>query len=93
MIKYASEVGELNKCFDEKIHCLHIDYKFYYPVNKKKDGQISKTSKDVDNIIKPVQDVLFNSFVFDGAFITKVSSEKIHAEKSRIEIFVNVLLY
>lgn len=87
---YKSDVNKLNKYFDEKIHCLHIDYRFYIPVNKK-NGQISKTSKDVDNLIKATQDVLFKNFLFDDAFVLKVSSEKIHSEILRVEVDVRVL--
>ena len=87
---YKSECNKLNKYFDEKLHCLHVDYRFYYPILTKK-GVISKTSKDVDNCIKTTQDSLFKSFLFDDAFITKVSAEKIHSDKPLIEIDVTIL--
>lgn len=87
---YKAEFNKLNKHFDEKIHCLHLEYKFYYPIYTKK-GIISKSSKDVDNCIKTTQDCLFKNFLFDDAFITKVTAEKIHSEKPYIEIEVNVL--
>lgn len=85
-------VNKLNKYFDESKHCLQIDYRFYFPVYTSK-GLIGKTSKDVDNIIKPIQDCLFKNFMFDDSLITKVSSEKIHSETSRIEIDIKVLTY
>lgn len=87
---YKAEFSKLNKHFDEKIHCLHVEYRFYFPILTKK-GIISKTSKDVDNCIKTTQDCLFKNFLFDDAFITKVSAEKIHADKPEIEITVNIL--
>lgn len=89
---HSNEVRKLNKYFNDKLHCLHVDYRFFFPVLRK-DGVISKISKDVDNIIKPTQDSLFKSFVFDDAFITKVSSEKIHSETPRIEITVKILTF
>jgi len=87
---YKSECNKLNKYFDEKVHCLHVDYRFYFPILTKK-GVISKTSKDVDNCIKTTQDCLFKNFLFDDAFITKVTAEKIHSDKSYIEIDVTIL--
>ena len=87
---YKAECNKLNKYFDEKVHCLHVDYRFYYPILTKKNI-ISKTSKDVDNCIKTTQDSLFKSFLFDDAFITRVTAEKIHADKPLIEIDVTIL--
>ena len=87
---YKSEFNKLNKLFDEKLHHLHIDYRFFYPIYTKK-GIISKTSKDVDNCVKTTQDCLFQNLLFDDAFITKVTAEKIHSEKPYIEIDVSIL--
>jgi len=87
---YKSEFNKLNKYFDENKHCLDISYLFYFPILTKK-GIISKTSKDVDNCIKSVQDCLFKNLLFDDAFVTKISAEKINCDSPRIEIIVKVL--
>jgi Holliday junction resolvase RusA-like endonuclease len=89
---YKAEFSKLNNYFDDKKHCLHVEYKFFYPILTKK-GIISKTSKDVDNCIKTTQDCLFQNLLFDDAFITKVSAEKIHCEKPSIEIIVKILTH
>ena len=89
---YKSEFNKLNGYFDEKKHCIEVIYKFYYTIYTKK-GVISKTSKDVDNCIKPIQDCLFKNLIFDDAFVTKVSAEKIHSEKPSIEIIVKILTH
>lgn len=87
---YKAEFNKINGYFDEKKHTIEVIYKFYYPIYTKK-GIISKTSKDVDNCIKTTQDCLFKNLLFDDAFITKVSAEKIHSEQQSIEITVKVL--
>lgn len=89
---YKAEFSKLNTVFDERKHSLEISYKFFYPIYTKK-GIISKTSKDVDNCIKTTQDCLFKNLLFDDAFITKVSAEKIHSDKPIIEITVKLLTH
>lgn len=89
---YKSDFNKLNKYFDETKHCIHVEYKFFYPVLTKKNV-ISKTSKDVDNLVKCTQDCLFKNLLFDDAFITKVSAEKIHSEQQSIEITVKIMAY
>lgn len=89
---YKAEFSKLNTVFDDKKHCLHISYKFFYPIYTKK-GIISKTSKDVDNCIKTTQDCLFKNLLIDDAFITKVTAEKINSDKPSIEITVKLLTH
>ena len=88
--KHKKQFSKLNGYFDEKIHKIEVTYKFFYPIYTKK-GIISKTSKDVDNLIKTAQDCLFKNLSFDDAFITKVTAEKIHAENPSISITVKIL--
>lgn len=85
-------VNKLNKYFDPKIHCLHIEYKFYFPIEKK-NGELSLTAGDNDNMTKPTQDTLFNSLIFNDAYVTKSSQEKINADTPRIEINITVKNY
>ena len=55
----------LQRNFNPLVHGLAVSYKFYMPENKlfTKSGSVSKTSFDVDNICKPLTDLLF-----DGRF-------------------------
>jgi len=89
---YKAEFNKLNKYFDETKHCINVEYKFFYPILTKKNI-ISKTSKDVDNLVKSTQDCLFKNLLFDDAFITKVSAEKIHSKTPSIEITVKILTH
>lgn len=85
-----NEFKKINNYFDEKKHCIEVIYEFYYPILTKK-GVISKTSKDVDNIIKTTQDCLFKHLVFDDCFVTSVTSKKIHSDTPTIDITIIVL--
>lgn len=78
---------------------VSIEIAFYMPVLAK-NGLISKTSKDLDNILKPLIDILcskafngsdtYKCFNFypevNDAFITKLTTEKIHSDIPKIEI-------
>ena len=85
-------VNKLNKYFDPKKHCLHVEYLFYFPIETKK-GDLSLTAKDTDNMVKPTQDTLFLNLIFDDAYVTRVESEKIQSETPRIVINVKVIDY
>ena len=87
---YRSDLTKLNNYFIEKQHCLHMEYKFYFPTLTK-SGVLSKSSSDVDNLVKITQDCLFKELVFNDAYITKIIAEKIHSEKPSIEIIVRIL--
>jgi Holliday junction resolvase RusA-like endonuclease len=83
---YKSEFSKLNKSYDETKHYLIVDYVFYMPIFVKKKDRISKKSKDVDNIIKPVNDLLFNFLNCDDSSIISVSSTKVHSDTPSIKI-------
>ena len=88
--KYRSEYRKFNKYYDELKHYLVIDYKFYMPVFVKKKDRISKTSKDVDNIVKPLQDLIFKQLSADDSGIISISSTKIHSENLNIKISIQI---
>jgi len=88
--KYKSEYRKFNKYYDELKHYLIIDYIFYMPVLVKKKDRISKTSKDVDNIVKPLQDLIFKQLSADDSSIISISSTKIHSENLNIKVSIQV---
>jgi len=88
--KYKSEYRKFNKYYDELKHYLIIGYIFYMPVLVKKKDRISKTSKDVDNIVKPLQDLIFKQLSADDSSIISISSTKIHSENLNIKVSIQV---
>jgi len=60
-----------NECY------LDVNYIFFFNVMTKK-GKISKTSGDVDNLIKPFQDLLFEKISYDDSQIMEVWAKKAH---------------
>jgi Holliday junction resolvase RusA-like endonuclease len=82
---YKAALRKFNSHYDENMHYLVADFYFYYPVMTKK-GSIGKTSKDVDNIIKPVNDVIFKYLSTDDSQVMSVSATKIHSENIKIEV-------
>jgi Holliday junction resolvase RusA-like endonuclease len=85
-----NEFKKINNYFDETKHCIEVIYEFYYPILTKK-GVISKTSKDVDNLIKSTQDCLFKNLICDDSSVVSVTSKKIHSDTPRIDITIIVL--
>lgn len=57
-----SQIKEIKKIFDKKLHHLKVTYTWHQPKDKlfTKNGHISLQSFDVDNCIKIPQDCLFD---------------------------------
>lgn len=74
------QVDEFNKQYDQTKHYLSLDCRFYYPLITKKNT-ISKTSKDISNLIKPIEDILFKHLVCDDSQVINVNAIKIHSNE------------
>lgn len=95
--KQKEKICNFIKDFNPKIHTFEISY-VYGMVNLiKKDGTgISKKSKDVDNLIKPINDVIFKCFeayntTIDDSLVHKVTSRKIISDIDEIHVKINIL--
>lgn len=82
-LKYHKELLILSNKFDPTLHYLKSDYRFYYPVLKKDNSQISKHSIDTTNCLKPIEDIICKYIGIDDTFIIGGSFEKIHSDKIR----------
>lgn len=76
---YLNELEGLFKAFDPKRHGFYCTYDIYCPIETK-DGRISKTSGDVSNMPKLLEDLLF-SFGVDDCNVLSVKSRKHHSEE------------
>jgi Holliday junction resolvase RusA-like endonuclease len=68
---------------------LELNFEFFYNVYKKNSDELSLTSGDVSNMIKPLEDILSNYMDFNDAQIMSVGAEKYQHENEddfRIEI-------
>ena len=79
----------LDWLLDNSNEGLLVEYKIYNQKVIKKNGGISKTFLDVDNI-KLLQDNIFSFFGVNDAYIMKVSSEKIQSSKNYIEVNISI---
>lgn len=101
MIKYVDgcltepeiikKLNIFNIHYNNKEHYLKADYRFYYPVLTK-EGLVSKKSKDVSNIIKPIEDAIFNHLVVDDSQIVSTTVSKIHSKDIKVEVDLTVCM-
>ena len=80
---YQREIFKFNSMYKHNSHYLVAEYKFFYPIFTKKN-LISQKSKDVDNLIKPIQDLIFRYISPDDSQIVSVSATKIHSTDIKI---------
>ena len=88
--KYQDQFFEINQLNSIEPHYFVMEYYFYYPIMTKK-GTISKTAGDVDNLIKPVQDIFFENLNFDDSQITSVFAQKTQSEKPFIIVNIKAI--
>lgn len=81
------QIDIFNREYDQTKHYLTLEFRFYYPLITKKNT-ISKTSKDISNVVKPIEDILFNHLVCDDSQVISLNAIKIHSEdiKTIIEL-------
>lgn len=85
LMMMRKEFKKFNDLYDSSIHYLIANYRFYYPIFTKK-GHISRKSKDVDNLVKPINDLLFSYLKADDAEIIELVAMKFHSETPKIII-------
>lgn len=85
-LAYKNDLIKINKTFDPTLHYLKMDYRFYYPVLKKDNSQISKHSVDTTNCLKPLEDIICKYLGIDDSYVIGGSFEKIHSDKIRIVV-------
>ena len=96
---------ELNNYFKSDKHCIHVEIKSYYPKEKlfTKKGSLSSRAHDISNIEKPIIDLMFlkeyhgdnppysfKNLNIDDKFITRMVSEKLENEESKIEMSIEI---
>jgi Holliday junction resolvase RusA-like endonuclease len=88
--KFKNDFNKFNKYYDENNHYISVSYRFYYPLLTKKDKRISKTSGDVSNLIKSLEDIIFKQLHADDSAVIDVSATKIHSTQIRIAVDMQV---
>jgi Holliday junction resolvase RusA-like endonuclease len=88
--KYKNDFNKFNNAFDEKKHFLTCDYYFYKPILTKKDKRISKTSGDLSNVVKSLEDVVFKHLTADDSQVCILNVHKFHSENIRTEIIIRI---
>jgi Holliday junction resolvase RusA-like endonuclease len=88
--EFKNEINRFNKFYNEEKHYITANYRFYFPILTKKEHRVSKTSGDVSNLIKALEDIVFKSLIADDSAVLSVSADKIHSENIRIEIELNI---
>lgn len=83
LLNYSQEFIEFFRNYDEKRHYISAEYRFYFPFITKQ-FTIAKRAGDIDNMIKPVQDIIFNKLKIDDSQIISTSAIKINSEKPGI---------
>jgi Holliday junction resolvase RusA-like endonuclease len=73
------QIDVFNREYDQTRHYLTLEFRFYYPIITKKNC-ISKTSKDISNLVKPIEDIIFDHLVCDDSQVINLSAIKIHSE-------------
>tara|TARA_R110000868_G_C10972548_1_gene770404 strand:+ start:873 stop:1301 length:429 start_codon:yes stop_codon:yes gene_type:complete len=89
LAQQKNEIKKFNNYFDESKHYIIEELRFYFPVMKK-DNTINKTSGDVFNLPKIVEDILFKKLNADDSQVMSGYVHKIHSKEIRIEIDLTI---
>ena len=96
---------ELRNYFDPEKHAYEVNLRFFYPDDKlfTKKGSLSSRAHDISNIEKPLIDLLFlpvyykkpspygcKNLNIDDKFIKSMSSQKMSADESRIDVTIHI---
>ena len=84
--KYKNDINKFNNKYNDGKYYLVATYKFYYPILLKSGDAISKKSKDVSNLTKVVEDILFKQLLADDSEVISLTVTKIHSKDVRTEI-------
>ena len=78
--QYKEELNELHKFFDPHLHFIRACYRIYVPKaqfkTKEKNPKISRRSKDIDNMLKTLQDSVFKFINIDDTFVCDLEAYK-----------------
>jgi Holliday junction resolvase RusA-like endonuclease len=88
--KYKNDINKFNNKYNSGKYYLVAEYKFYYPILLKSGEAINKKSKDVSNLIKVVEDILFKQLLADDSEVISVTATKIHSKDIRTEIILEL---
>lgn len=84
--KYKTDINKFNNYYDENKYYIVADYRFYMPIMVKNNSRISKTSGDLSNIIKNLEDIIFKQLIADDSQVAALTVTKIHSKEIRAEI-------
>lgn len=95
MRQYKNDLNKFNKYYDETKHFLVCDYYFYKPIITKKDKRISKTSGDLSNLVKALEDAIFKHLHADDSAVCVLNVHKINSQNiyTKVNIQVRDLSY
>ena len=91
MKPYAHSLGLLADSFIDTEHSFSLDYTFYLKTFFTKKGNISAKSKDVDNLVKVVNDRLFKLIGIDDSTMIDLTAKKRPADKDCICITIEMI--
>ena len=86
--RHSKLVEELNLRCDEHT-VLKVEYNFHYSILTKKKC-VSKKSLDLDNIVKPINDIIFSHLKIDDSKTCELLVKKIESKKEFIECTITV---
>lgn len=84
--KYKSQINKFNNKYNSGNYYLVAEYVFYYPILLKSGDAISKKSKDVSNLTKVVEDILFKQLLADDSEVISLKVTKVHSQDIRTDI-------
>tara|TARA_R110002167_G_scaffold216993_1_gene421775 strand:+ start:101 stop:526 length:426 start_codon:yes stop_codon:yes gene_type:complete len=84
--RYRSDINKFNNKYDIEKFYIVAEYRFYYPITVKANNKVSKTSKDLTNCLKPIEDIIFKQLIADDSQVLQASCSKIHSKDIRIEV-------
>lgn len=87
--KHKGAIRLFNKSYCDKKTYLRSQYIFYYPILTKAKT-LSKTSKDVDNIVKPINDIIFKHLDADDSQVVELNVLKVHSDTPRVEVSLRI---
>lgn len=89
--KEKNKILQFNAAFNEDIHYLKCEYRFYFPfITKDKKKRIRKRYMDLSNLVKPIEDIIFKNLMADDAHIVDLHATKIDSLVPRIEVLFSI---
>lgn len=91
MLEDHKELHDMADAFKEHGGFFHVEINCTYPhhIFYNGSGHISAKTLDVDNVVKPLLDLIFNEFMdVPDRFITKVTSSKSISSNYGIEVSI-----